>query len=406
MRATTKLINDPVYGFISLPDPLILNILDHPVVQRMRRIRQMGLAHLVYPGAHHTRFLHALGAMHLAARALQNLREKEIPFTPEERLALLLAVLLHDVGHGPFSHALEGSLIGPDSHETLSGKIIEQFIPLPEPIRSMCLAMLRGTYPKPWLNDMVASQLDMDRLDYLARDSFFTGVSEGVIGAERILSLLTVAEERLAIEEKGIYSIEKFLLARHLMYWQVYLHKTVLSAEFQLLLVLRRLKDLWAQGQRPPVPESLKALLEAESELARLEAFTRLDDADISYGLKLWAQPCDDLWLGDLSRRLLERRLFKTLLWETSPDNSLLERLKVRIDERLGAGAHLYYLKHGPLTNRFYDSHGQPVFIRTRAGRRMEATEYSPTIRALAHHVAVEKYFVTAPDFAWKDSII
>lgn len=400
MRSSVKVINDPVYGFISLPDPLLLEILDQPVVQRLRRIRQMGLAHLVYPGAHHTRLLHALGAMHLASRTLQSFRDKGIAFSNDERLALLAAILLHDVGHGPFSHALEGGLIPEASHEKLSEAIIQHLIPMPSALKDMTLSMLRGNYSTPWFNDLVASQLDMDRLDYLARDSFFTGVSEGVIGAERILTLLTVKDGRLAIEEKGIYSIEKFLIARHLMYWQVYLHKTVLSAEFHLLLILKRLRTLWENGTPPVLPHNLKKLLEAGTVNERLKAFALMDDTDISYAVKWWAEEADDDWLRDLSQRLLNRQLFKTLISDTPLPADKLENIRMTIQKQKGAGADAYYMMTGTLKNPFYQTTQKPILILKKNGDMVPAEEASATIKALAEHIRQEKFFLLVPDFA------
>lgn len=400
MKSSVKVINDPVYGFISIPDVLLLEILDQSVVQRLRRIRQMGLAHLVYPGAHHSRLLHALGAMHLAFRTLQSFRDKGVSFSDEERLALMAAILLHDVGHGPFSHALEGGLIPETSHEQLSQDIIQHLIPMPPDIKEMTLSMLRGTYPTPWFNDMVASQLDMDRLDYLARDSFFTGVSEGVIGAERILSLLTVKDGRLAIEEKGIYSIEKFLIARHLMYWQVYLHKTVLSAEFHLLLILRRIRKLWESGIPPVLPPHLKKLLEARTMNERLEAFARMDDTDISYAVKWWAEEAEDDWLKDLSRRLVNRKLFKTFILETQIPEARIAELRSFIDTTLGSGAYEYYMMTGTLANLFYNAATKPILILNKKDALVPAEEASSTIRALAENVRQVKYYLLLPDFA------
>jgi HD superfamily phosphohydrolase len=403
MRSSVKVINDPVYGFISLPDPLLLEILDQPVVQRLRRIRQMGLAHLVYPGAHHSRLLHALGALHLASRTLQSFRDKGIFFSDEERLALLAAILLHDVGHGPFSHALEGGLIPEASHEKLSEAIIQHLIPMPSPIKEMTLSMLRGSYSTPWFNDMVASQLDMDRLDYLARDSFFTGVSEGVIGAERILSLLTVINGRLAIEEKGIYSIEKFLIARHLMYWQVYLHKTVLSAEFHLLLILKRFRTLWENGCPQVLPHNLRKLLEARSEYERLEAFARMDDTDISYAVKWWAEEAADPWLKDLSRRLMNRQLFKTLMLNSPPPPETVGNIRSKIQEKLGVGADAFYFMTDSLKNPFYNPTQNPILIVKKNGELLPAEEASATIKALAENVRQEKYFLLLPDFVTEE---
>jgi len=395
----SKTLNDPIYGFISIADELILKIIDQPVMQRLRRIRQMGLAHLVYPGANHTRLSHAIGAMHLAMRGLQILKEKGVSFSNEERLALLSAILLHDIGHGPYSHALEGALTGRIPHEQLSIEIIEEFIDLPPEIKSMVIQILKGIYEKPWINQMVASQLDMDRLDYLGRDSFFTGVSEGVIGSDRIISLLTVADNNLAIEEKGIYSVEKFLIARHLMYWQVYLHKTVLSAEYHLLLILKRLIYLKMKEQEPWMPPNLKKLMEATSKLEKLYSFVKLDDTDIGYAIKTWTTH-DDIILKELCMNLINRKLLKVKFFQEPISQDIIRYLSQRINEIWNSDeTSEFFLMHGQVTNIFYHPEKNPIYILSKKGTINKADKASKTISSLSQHVEIQKFYLLMPDF-------
>src|SRR5437868_6382764 len=245
----SKIINDPIYGFVTLPGDLIADLINHPYFQRLRRIKQLGMTNLVYPGALHTRFHHAIGAMHLMTEAIDVLRSKEIEITPEEAEATTIAILLHDIGHGPFSHALEHSIAKNISHEDLSALLMEQLNKQFNGRLALAIKIFNNRYKKKFLHQLVSSQLDMDRLDYLKRDSFFTGVSEGIISSDRIIKMLNVVNDKLVVEAKGIYSIEKFLIARRLMYWQVYLHKTVLSAEKLLVNILKRAKELSSQGK-------------------------------------------------------------------------------------------------------------------------------------------------------------
>ena len=256
-----KIFNDPVYGFISLPFNLIFDIIEHPFFQRLRRIKQLGLTHLVYPGALHTRFHHAMGAMHLTMKALDVIESKGQKVTKKERKATLIAILLHDIGHGPFSHALEYSIVGNVTHEDISSFFMKQLNEEFEGKLTLAIKIFENKYQKAFLHQLVSSQLDMDRLDYLKRDSFFTGVSEGVISSERIISMLNVKEGNLVIEAKGIYSIEKFIIARRLMYWQVYLHKTVLSAERLVVNILKRAKELALHGEELFCTDALRYFL-------------------------------------------------------------------------------------------------------------------------------------------------
>jgi HD superfamily phosphohydrolase len=294
-----KIINDPVYGFISIPTELIYDLIEHPYFQRLRHIKQLGMTHLVYPGALHTRFHHALGAMHLMKMAIETLRSKDHVITNEEEEALTIAILLHDVGHGPFSHALEHTIVDGISHEDISILLMNKLNIEFKGQLTTAISIFNDTYPKKFLHELVSSQLDMDRLDYLNRDSFFTGVSEGVISSDRIIKMLNVKDDHITIEEKGIYSVEKFLIARRLMYWQVYLHKTVIAAEQMLVKILERSRALTLSGQDLFATPALKHFLtnklstEAFTEDDHLEIFTRLDDTDIMSAVKVWALHSD-----------------------------------------------------------------------------------------------------------------
>ncbi|HMQ50126.1 MAG TPA: HD domain-containing protein [Saprospiraceae bacterium] len=312
-----KILNDPVYGFVSIPYGIIFELVEHPWFQRLRRIKQTSLTHLVYPGALHTRFHHALGALHLMQQAIEVLRSKGIEITEAEGEAACIAILLHDIGHGPFSHTLEHTLINVH-HEALSIYFMEALNESFGGQLSQAIAIFKDEYPKKFLHQLVSGQLDMDRLDYLNRDSFFTGVHEGVIGYDRIIKMLSVHQGELVVEEKGIYSIEKFLIARRLMYWQVYLHKTVLSAELMLVAVLKRAKELVRASVDVPASPALNFFLQQEisesdfeqNRNAFLARFASLDDFDITFALKTWYEHPDRI-LSYLSKGLLDRKLFR-----------------------------------------------------------------------------------------------
>ena len=311
-----KIINDPVYGFISIPSDLVFDLIEHPYFQRLRYIKQLGMTHLVYPGALHTRFHHALGAMHLMKLSIEVLRSKGHEITPQEDEAVTIAILLHDVGHGPFSHALEHTLVQGLSHEHISVMLMDRLNQQFKGQLSTAISIFKGTYAKGFLHELVSSQLDMDRLDYLNRDSFFTGVSEGVISSDRIIKMLNVKDGHIVIEEKGIYSVEKFLIARRLMYWQVYLHKTVIAAEQLLVKILQRSRELVTAGKTlfaTPALEYLltntitsDALMQADH---HLEIFTALDDTDIMSAVKVWATN-EDFVLAKLCTDFVQRKLF------------------------------------------------------------------------------------------------
>ncbi|MFZ1800956.1 MAG: HD domain-containing protein [Chitinophagaceae bacterium] len=316
-----KIINDPVYGFITINDPLIFRLMAQPVYQRLRRIQQMALAHLVYPGAVHSRLHHSLGAYHLMCQAVAELRLKGTEISPAEETAVKAAILLHDIGHGPFSHALEYTLIPGVQHESLSLMIMQQMNKTMHGDLDMAIAIFTNKYDKPFLHQLISGQLDMDRMDYLTRDSFFTGVSEGVIGYARILKMLHVHEGQLMVEEKGIYSVEKFLVARRQMYWQVYLHKTVLASEKMLVKIMERVRELYpVSGKELSINPPLDFFFHGfsgEMTTAALENFCRLDDTDILFAVKKWASFPDTI-LSLLCTSLLNRKLYKTSL-QTQP---------------------------------------------------------------------------------------
>ena len=337
-----KIINDPVYGFITIPSELIFDLIQHPYMQRMRYIKQLGMTHLVYPGALHTRFHHAIGAMHLMGLAVETIRSKGHVITDEEEEAVTIAILLHDIGHGPFSHALEHTIVEGISHEHLSTLLINNLNREFDGKLDMALEIFNKRYPKPFLHQLVSGQLDIDRLDYLNRDSFFTGVSEGVISFDRIIKMLDVSGDQLVVEEKGIYSIEKFLIARRLMYWQVYLHKTVIAAEQMLVKILERAKELASSGKKlfatPCLAHFLDQSVTAEdfkSDPVHLEWFSKLDDHDIFTSIKVWASD-DDLILSTLCQHLIARNLYQVEISNDPPDaekvNTLVEESLLNFD--------------------------------------------------------------------------
>lgn len=324
-----KIINDPVYGFITIDDVLINQLIAHPYYQRLRRIYQMAMAHLVYPGAVHTRLHHSLGAYHLMRCALQELTSKGINITAEEHQAAKIAILLHDIGHGPFSHALEHVLAEGLHHEELSLMLIGELNRQFDGKLQMALDIFTDKYPKKFLHQLVSGQLDVDRMDYLSRDSFFTGVNEGTIAYDRILKMLTVHNGELMVEEKGIYSIEKFLVARRLMYWQVYLHKTVLSAEQMLVRIIKRAKQVKAQCQEP-----LNSFINQPIHTISLEEFCRIDDYDVLMAIKKWASH-DDKVLSVLCRGILDRQLLKVKYFSEPVSKILVEEKTREVCEKL-----------------------------------------------------------------------
>lgn len=339
MSSIRKIINDPVYGFITIADPLVFAVISHPFVQRLRRIHQMAFAELVYPGAVHSRLHHALGAYHLMGNALTELRSKGVEITSKEEQGAKIAILLHDIGHGPYSHALENILIENAPHETLSIAIIRYLNRAFDNQLATALEIFTDKYHKPFLFQLISGQLDVDRMDYLSRDSFFTGVSEGVIGYDRILKMLCVKDGQLMVESKAIYSTEKFLVARRLMYWQVYLHKTVLSAEKMLVSIIMRARKLLESGKSlvscsPALDVFLQRADGSLSMDRRLELFCELDDYDVMTTIKRWMSE-EDIVLSTLCRLLVERRLLKVEFTAEKPTTSKIEKLKKQVCQKL-----------------------------------------------------------------------
>jgi len=335
-----KIINDPVYGFIKVPFDIIYDLMEHPIFQRLRRIRQLGLTHFVYPGAMHTRFQHAMGAMHLMSSAVAILQSKGHEITREESIAVHAAILLHDIGHGPFSHVLENTLLEVD-HEDISKLMMQELNQEFNGQLDMTLSIFNNTYHKKFLHQLVSSQLDMDRLDYLKRDSFFTGVSEGVIGSDRIIKMLNIHNDSLVIESKGIYSIEKFLVARRLMYWQVYLHKTALAAEQMLINILKRARQLVSQGEELFAPPHLLFFMKQKPTIDDFhnqpdifKNFALLDDDDIMSSIKSWTLHSDTI-LSNLANDFINRKLFRLSFSNSAFKNSHINELKKKIAEQM-----------------------------------------------------------------------
>lgn len=360
-----KIFNDPVYGFTSIPHGILLDLVDHPYFQRLRRIKQVSLTHYVYPGALHTRFHHALGALHLMCQSIDVLRSKDVDISDEEAEGVKIAILLHDIGHGPFSHTLEHTLINVH-HEELSLRFMERLNEIFNGKLSLAIRIFKDEYPKKFLHQLVSGQLDMDRMDYLNRDSYFTGVSEGVIGFDRIIKMLAVHDGELVVEEKGVYSIEKFLIARRLMYWQVYLHKTVLAAEQMLLKTLQRAKELAMQGVDMEVPKSLAFFLYQDVSLVEFDAkpvemlghFARLDDHDISYALKTFAEHSDPL-LAYLADSITSRRIFRIELKNSPFPAGHLQHVEEMVAQQFAhfpAGYMDYLVMAGEQTNHAYNT--------------------------------------------------
>ncbi len=396
-----KIFNDPVYGFISIHSDLIFDIIEQPVFQRLRRIRQMGLADYVYLGAHHTRFHHALGAMHLMEATLESLCSKGHDISDQEWEAALIGILLHDVGHGPCSHALEYSILSGVKHESLSLLIMQKLNQKFNGALDMALQMFNGTYPRKFFNQLIAGQLDIDRLDYLNRDSFFTGVSEGTIGSERIIKMLDIRNEELVVEEKGIYSIENFLNARRLMYWQVYLHKTAISAETMLIQVVKRARELTQQGESvfasPPLGLFLREDVTMNNFLENpqyLQTFQCLDDYDIWGAVKIWTEHSDFI-LSALSRMLLERKLFRIVLSAEKPEKGFSKKIKNQLSKyyRIPAKNMHYLYVEGSTSNAAYLSEGTGINILTKKGKLMDIALASdlPNIKAMSK--IVRKYY-------------
>ncbi len=398
MPVSRKIINDPVYGFITIDHPLILQIIAHPWYQRLRNIHQMAFAHLVYPGAVHSRLHHSLGAYHLMGIALSELRSKGVIINEEEELGAKLAILLHDIGHGPFSHALEEELIRDVHHEKLSILLMQKLNEEFNGKLKTAIGIFTDEYPKRFLHQLVSGQLDVDRMDYLNRDSFFTGVAEGVIGYDRILKMLAVNNGDLVVEEKAIYSIEKFLVSRRLMYWQVYLHKTVLSAEMMLVKIIRRAMQLIGKGENMPCASmDLGFFLKADPPPVEenLDTFCKLDDHDIMATIKTWSRHTDKI-LSTLCRSLVERNLFKVKLQAEPFDENFVQEKRKEAKEALGLEEHEIenFVFTGVATNTTYDPKDERINILFKDGT---IRDISRVDNALIHqhlNTPVKKHYI------------
>jgi uncharacterized protein len=400
-----KIINDPVYGFITIPSELIFDVIEHPWFQRLRRIKQLGLTQLVYPGALHTRFHHAIGAMHLMQQAIESLRLKGHKISHEEATGALLAIVLHDIGHGPYSHALEHSMVQGMDHEELSMLFIQELNRQFENQLETALAIFSNTYPKRFLHQLVASQLDMDRLDYLKRDSFFTGVSEGVISTDRIIKMLNVAGDELVVEAKGIYSIEKFIIARRLMYWQVYFHKTVLSAEQMIIKLLQRAQFLAQQNISLFATPALKQFLQQnysqkdfENNPKLLDVFARLDDFDIMASMKVWCEH-NDIILSQLSCFLTQRRLFAVEISDAPPEAVRIEKMKKKAAGfyKIPADDAGYFVFQGTITNNAYDPQKDKILILNKDGSLTDIAKASDQLNVSILSASVSRYYLGFP---------
>jgi HD superfamily phosphohydrolase len=400
-----KIFNDPVYGFITVPSDLVFQLISHPYFQRLRRIRQLGLTSLVYPGANHTRFHHAMGAMHLMHETIEVIRSKGHTITNEEAEGALIAILLHDIGHGPFSHALETSIVHHITHEDISGLIMDRLNKEFKGQLTTAISIFRNKYKKKFLHQLVSSQLDMDRLDYLRRDSFFTGVSEGIVSSDRIVKMLNVVNDELVVEDKGIYSIEKFIIARRLMYWQVYLHKTVLSAEHLLVNILKRAKDLAESGEELFCTPALRLFLYnrfTKSAFIKrpevLETFAALDDYDIMTSIKVWAA-CNDTILSTLCQWMVNRNLYAVELqhkpfagaYVDKRQKAAMKQLGIRKDE-----LH-YFVFTGAVQNKAYSSDQIRINILFKNGQVMDIAEAADLFNISVLAQPVKKYFLCFP---------
>lgn len=398
-----KIVNDPIYGFITLPDALIFDLIEHKYFQRLRRISQMGLSYLVYPGAHHTRFHHALGCVHLMQKAILVLRSKGIEISENEATSLCIAILLHDIGHGPFSHAMEHSIVDDITHEEISLQFMNVLNTEFNGQLDTAIAIFKGEYHRKFMCQLISSQLDMDRADYLKRDSFYTGVAEGNVNSERLISMLNVINDELVVEEKGIYSVEKFLISRRFMYWQVYLHKTSLVAEQLLTRVLKRAKLLVSQGETLEASQALTYFLtskinQSNFSLENLKIFSRLDDFDIISAMKSWqyhkdfvlSNLCDMLINRDLLRIKLKNKPIKDTALKTFED-ALIKKYKITKTEAS------YFVFSGAVTHQAYQTNKEPINILLKTGKVKAITKITDQLNLKVLSKPVTKYFICYP---------
>lgn len=400
-----KIINDPIYGFVTIPSEIIYDLIEHRYYQRLRRISQLGLTHLVYPGALHTRFHHAIGALNLTNKAIEILRQKDIEITDDEATAVAIAILLHDVGHGPFSHALEHSLVPDLMHEEISTIIMDRLNKEFKGKLSLAIDIFNDKYPKKFLHQLISSQLDMDRLDYLGRDSFYTGVSEGIVGFERIINMLYVKNDELVVEEKGIYSIEKFIVARRLMYWQVYLHKTVIAAETTLINILKRAKEISEKGVELFATPNLSYFLQnkiSKDEFRNgdesIERFTSLDDFDIMTSIKVW-KDSDDKVLSLLCEMMTNRRLPKIVIQKESFTKETVKKHLLEVANKYGISEKEaeYFVYTGNVQNDAYKEDGDSINIYRKDGTVVDIAEASDNYNIRALENTVTKFYLCYP---------
>ncbi|MGG6231390.1 HD domain-containing protein [Tenacibaculum sp. SDUM215027] len=397
-----KIINDPIYGFISIPNSLIFDIIEHPYFQRLRRVTQMGLSNLVYPGANHTRFHHAIGCMHLMQKAVHVLQMKNVEISEEEANALYIAILLHDIGHGAYSHALEHSIVNEITHEEISLKFMKALNDEFEGKLSLAIQVFEGKYPRKFLCQLISSQLDIDRLDYLKRDSFFTGVAEGNISSDRLIAMMNVVDNELVIEQKGIYSVEKFVIARRLMYWQVYLHKTGLVAENLLVSILKRAKELATKGVELPSSRALNYFLynpinKENFSNKTLQIFSELDDYDVLSAIKEWKNH-EDFVLSTLATKIIDRSLLKIEIQEKPFTEEYIEkrRGKLRKLVELSEKELEYFVFSNEIKHQAYNTK-KPIKIYTKKGKLKDIAKASDQLNLKALTKPVVKYYLCYP---------
>ena len=398
-----KIFNDPIYGFITIPNSLIYDLIQHPYFQRLRRISQMGMSYLVYPGAHHTRFHHALGCMHIMQKAVQTIQFKGVAVSEEEENALYIAILLHDIGHGPYSHAMEHSIVEEVHHEELSLFFMEQLNREFDGKLALAIQVFKGEYHRKFMLQLISSQLDMDRMDYLKRDSFYSGVAEGNINSERLIQMMHVQDDVLVIEEKGIYSVEKFLVARRLMYWQAYLHKTSVVAELILTKILKRAKELTQKGITLPCSEPLQFFMQNKISLVDfdksvLDKFAFLDDYDVMGAIKSW-QFHDDFVLQSLCKMILNRDLLKIQMTDDKPnkENLLAIKNKYMTHAKISDKEADYFVFKGKLKNQAYSKSSEPIRILKKDKTVEDVVEASDQLHLKALSKPVTKYFICFP---------
>ncbi len=401
-----KIFNDPIYGFITINHIIIFDLVEHPYFQRLRRIKQLGLTHLVYPGALHTRFHHALGTMHLMGKAIEVIRSKGHIITDKEAEAVSIAILLHDIGHGPFSHTLEHSIVSGISHEAISTLFMDELNKEFKGKLDLALKIFRNNYHKKFLHQLVSSQLDMDRIDYLRRDSFYSGVSEGVVNTDRIITMLNVKNDELAIDEKGIYSIENFIIARRLMYWQVYLHKTALSAENLSVNILKRAKELALKGDELFCTPALKEFLYNKHHLKSfksnpklLKIFAALDDIDIMSAIKVWTSHSDKV-LSLLCKMLINRDLYKIKLQKKKFSKPEIDKVSATIKAKfkLSDSELPYFVFQGSIINNAYNPKMDKINILFKNGEILDIKEAADTFNISALSTPVKKWFLCFPE--------